>query len=127
MGTLIAGIIVVAAVALAVFAIVRDRKNGKSSCGSNCGHCPMSGSCHNKASLKKKGLHVTLLGIEGMSCPMCEAHINDAVRNAFKIKKIKTSHKTGISEIYSKEKLDESLLRKTIEDTGYKIISFVQD
>lgn len=34
---LIAGIIVV---------LVKDKKKGRSSCGGNCGHCPMSGSCH---------------------------------------------------------------------------------
>lgn len=27
------------------------------------------------------------VGIEGMACGMCEAHINDAVRKAFLIKK----------------------------------------
>ncbi len=27
------------------------------------------------------------LGIDGMACGMCEAHINEAVRNAFREKK----------------------------------------
>ena len=26
--------------------ILRDRRKGKSSCGSNCSGCPMGGSCH---------------------------------------------------------------------------------
>ncbi len=30
-----------------------------------------------------------ILGIEGMACGMCEAHINEAVRNAFHVKKVK--------------------------------------
>ena len=25
----------------------------------------------------------TIVGIEGMACGMCEAHVNEAVRNAF--------------------------------------------
>ena len=29
-----------------LFVLRRDRKNGKSSCGGNCGHCPMGGTCH---------------------------------------------------------------------------------
>ena len=33
--------------------ILRDRRKGKSSCGSNCSGCPMGGSCHPK----KKRLH----------------------------------------------------------------------
>ena len=28
------------------------------------------------------------VGIEGMACGMCEAHINEAVRNAFQVKKV---------------------------------------
>ncbi len=27
------------------------------------------------------------VGIEGMACGMCEAHINEAVRNAFQVKR----------------------------------------
>ena len=28
------------------------------------------------------------VGIEGMACRMCEAHINEAVRNVFQVKKV---------------------------------------
>lgn len=28
--------------------LVRDRRKGKSSCGCDCGHCSLSGSCHRK-------------------------------------------------------------------------------
>ena len=31
------------------------------------------------------------LGIEGMMCPMCEAHMNDAIRKAFDTTKVKSS------------------------------------
>lgn len=34
-------------------------------------------------------------GIEGMVCGMCEVHINEAVRNAFRVKKV-TSVLQGI-------------------------------
>ena len=37
LGGIVAGIIAV---------MRRDKKKGKSACGGNCGHCPMSGSCH---------------------------------------------------------------------------------
>lgn len=33
-----------------------------------------------------------ILGIEGMACGMCEAHINNEVRNAFNIQKVTSSH-----------------------------------
>lgn len=35
----------------------------------------------------------TTVGIEGMSCGMCEAHINDVVRREFKVKSVKSSVK----------------------------------
>ena len=31
----------------------------------------------------------TTVGIEGMMCGMCEAHVNDAIRKAFDVKKVK--------------------------------------
>ena len=54
----------------------------------------------------------TTIKITGMACTMCEAHINEAVRNAFSVKKVK-------AVILSEEPLDEAVLRKTIEATGY--------
>ncbi len=33
--------------------------------------------------------------IDGMMCGMCESHINDAVRNNFKVKKVSSSHGKG--------------------------------
>ena len=45
-------LILIVAVGLAVRAILRNKKNGKSSCGCDCGCCPMSESCHDP---NKKG------------------------------------------------------------------------
>ena len=41
----------------------------------------------------------TIVGVDGMMCGMCESHVNEAVRNAFPIKKVSSSHgkkQTGI-------------------------------
>lgn len=35
------------------------------------------------------------LNIDGMMCAMCESHVNDAVRNAFPVKKVTSSHSRG--------------------------------
>ena len=32
------------------------------------------------------------LEIDGMMCGMCESHINDAIRKAFSVKKVSSSH-----------------------------------
>ena len=65
----------------------------------------------------------TTLRIDGMMCSMCEAHINDAVRNSFKVKKVTSSHKKGITEIISETAVNFEELKTVIEKTGYKLIS----
>ena len=44
--TIIICLVVIAVIALAVFVLIRDKKQGKSTCGGNYGSCPMGGSCH---------------------------------------------------------------------------------
>ena len=50
----------------------------------------------------------TTVEVGGMACSMCEAHINDAVRNAFPVEKVSSSHAKGKTVILSKEPLDEN-------------------
>lgn len=65
----------------------------------------------------------TVLKIEGMACGMCESHINDAIRNNFSVKKVKSSHKKGETVIKSEQPLDAEKLKKVIADTGYTLVS----
>ena len=63
----------------------------------------------------------TTVEVGGMACSMCEAHINDTVRNAFPVDKVSSSHAKGKTVILSKEPLDEKALRAAIEGTGYQV------
>ena len=63
-------------------------------------------------------------GIDGMMCNMCEAHMNDAVRNIFKVKKVSSSHTDKRSVIIAKEDIPEDKLREVVEKTGYKLTSY---
>ena len=65
----------------------------------------------------------TTVGIDGMMCGMCENHVNEAIRNAFKVKKVTSSHSKKKSEIISEEPLDEAKLRDAINETGYTVLS----
>lgn len=65
-------------------------------------------------------LKITLY-IEGMTCGMCEAHINDALRRSFRIKKVASSRREGKTEIFSDTPLDEEQLKKVIAGTGYTL------
>ncbi len=64
-----------------------------------------------------------VLSIEGMSCAMCEAHINDAVRSAFRVKKVSSSHSKNETVIISDTEIDQNRLRDVIDSTGYKLMS----
>lgn len=61
----------------------------------------------------------TTVKVEGMACGMCEAHINDAIRKAFKVKKVKSSHKKCETKIVSETPLDHAAVKAAIENTGY--------
>ena len=63
----------------------------------------------------------TVLNSDGMMCGMCEAHVNDAIRKAFDVKKVTSSHTKKETEIISEAPLDEELLKKTIAETGYEL------
>lgn len=63
------------------------------------------------------------LKIDGMMCGMCEAHINEAVRAAFKVKKVSSSHTKGETVIITDVPLDEARLAETIGATGYTLVS----
>ncbi len=65
----------------------------------------------------------TIAEIKGMSCGMCEAHINDVIRRSFDVKSVKSSHKQNKTEIISTDPIDEVKLRKVIADIGYQVIS----
>ncbi len=47
-GTVLICLALVLIVGGIIFSLIRNRKRGKSSCGCNCAHCAMAGSCHKK-------------------------------------------------------------------------------
>ena len=65
----------------------------------------------------------TTLQINGMACGMCESRVNEAIRNAFKVKKVNSSHSKNETVIISEEELPEDQIRKVIEPTGYELVS----
>lgn len=64
----------------------------------------------------------TTLKIDGMMCGMCESHVNDIIRNSFKIKKVTSSHSKGITEIISEDAFDKNALIEAVGKTGYKVL-----
>ncbi|MCD7929751.1 MAG: cation transporter [Clostridiales bacterium] len=63
------------------------------------------------------------LKIDGMMCGMCERHINDAIRGAFPVKKVTSSHSKGETVILTETDIPEDQLRAAIDKTGYRVLS----
>jgi copper chaperone CopZ len=61
--------------------------------------------------------------INGMMCGMCESHLNDAIRRAFSVKKVTSSHTKGEMVILTEENLSEAQLHSAIDPTGYQLVS----
>ena len=55
------------------------------------------------------------VGVEGMMCGHCEAHVNDTVRAAFpSVKKVTSSHSKGQTVILTEEDIPEDKLREDV-------------
>ncbi len=63
----------------------------------------------------------TTLNIEGMMCPRCEKHMNEAIEKAFHVEKVSSSHSKKLTEVVSEAPLDEELLRYTVAAAGYEL------
>ena len=58
--------------------------------------------------------------VRGMICGMCEAHINDGVRNAFKVKKVTSSRSKNQTVILTEEDIPDEKLKEIITKAGYE-------
>ncbi|MBO5415255.1 MAG: hypothetical protein J6A83_01335 [Clostridia bacterium] len=65
----------------------------------------------------------TVANIEGMMCGMCEAHMNDAIKGAFKVKKVESSHAKNETVIISDAAIDEAKLSAVVNEAGYVLKS----
>ena len=63
----------------------------------------------------------TILKIDGMMCGMCESHMNDAIRKAFSVKKVTSSHSKGETIVTSEEPLDEEKVKEAVATLGYTL------
>lgn len=59
------------------------------------------------------------MNVEGMMCGHCEAHVNDAIRSAFDIKSVSSSHRKNETVIIAAEDIDKEKLKAAVDATGY--------
>ena len=63
------------------------------------------------------------LQVAGMTCGMCETHMNDVIRAAFPVKKVTSSRSKGETVILSEKPLDIEAIRRVVNATGYTMLS----
>ena len=61
--------------------------------------------------------------IEGLKCPNCERHANEAVKENFAVKKVTSSHADKEMIIISKEEIQEEKLSAVIKEAGYQMMN----
>lgn len=59
--------------------------------------------------------------VDGMMCSMCESHVNDAVRAAFKVPKVTSSHSKGETVIQTETDIPDDEIKHVIGTTGYEV------
>ena len=69
----------------------------------------------------------TIVSVDGMACGMCEAHINDAIRAAFPVKKVTSSRAKKETVILSDESLDHEAVKRAITGAGYTPLSVTEE
>ena len=66
-------------------------------------------------------MYKTVIKVNGMRCPMCEAHVNDAVKNALKVKKVTSSKDACETVVETDEMPDVEKIVSAIAATGYEV------
>ncbi len=61
------------------------------------------------------------LEVEGMRCGMCETHVNDVVRRVEGVKKVKSSHAKGRTEVIAENDADIERIKEAIAKQGYGV------
>ncbi len=67
------------------------------------------------------------LKVEGMMCGMCEAHATRAIQDAFKVKKVSSSHKDNETVIITENDIADTYLSATIEKAGYQVTNITRE
>jgi copper chaperone CopZ len=65
-----------------------------------------------------------VLGIDGMGCGSCEAHVKDVIRRNFQYKKVIASHIKNQLIVFTESNLGENDFKMVLDPTGYRVTSF---
>ena len=63
------------------------------------------------------------VNIEGMMCPHCEANVKNALEALGNVASAEVSHKKGTAILTLSGDVDNAVIKKAVEDKGYKVVS----
>ena len=97
-----------------------------------------NGSCENeihdrkdqeniKENKENNNMTTITVNVTGMMCGHCEAHVNKAVKEAFGVENVVSSHEKGTTVIQAPQKLDEDKIREVIKEAGYEVTGITQE
>ena len=74
---------------------------------------------YNKKEKEQKTMVKVTVNVEGMMCGHCEAHVNEAIKKAFGVEDVVSSHENNTTVFTAPEKVDEtrSVRRSKMPDT----------
>ena len=64
-----------------------------------------------------------VMKIEGMMCGHCEASVKKALESLDQVDQALVSHEKGTAEVILHAEIDNAVLKKTVEDKDYTVIS----
>ena len=76
---------------------------------------------------EQKTMVKVTVNVEGMMCGHCEAHVNEAIKKAFGVEEVVSSHESNTTVFTAPEKVDEDKIRQTIKDAGYEVTGITQE
>ena len=69
----------------------------------------------------------TVVGVEGMMCPRCEARVTKAIKEAIGAEDVTSSHEENRTVILSETEVSRDKIEEIITGTGYKVTSFASE
>ena len=78
--------------------------------------------CDEACGMKEDNTMEKTMKIEGMMCPHCEARVKKTLEDMAQVKEAVVSHADGTAVVKLAEAVDNDVLKKTIEDQGYKVL-----
>ena len=78
--------------------------------------------CDDACTIKEDNTMEKTMKIEGMMCPHCEARVKKTLEEMAQVAEAVVSHVEGTAIVKLVEAVENDILKKTIEDQGYKVL-----